>query len=123
MFYSDRFASTRPDAARKFMKAYLRGIRVYNDALTDGRLIGTKAQKVADIITTNFKLNPDLVAQVHSPALDPDGMLRTESIRKDFGFFQSKGWLTGDVRLEQVIDTSFAREAAAELGPYRQAGD
>ncbi len=123
VFYSDRFASTRPDAARKFMKAYLRGIRVYNDALTEGRLIGTKAQKVADIITTNFKLNPDLVAQVHSPALDPDGVLRTESIRKDFGFFQSKGWLTGDVRLEQVIDTSFAREAAAELGPYRQPRD
>jgi len=122
VFYSDRFASSRPDAAHKFMKAYLRGIRAYNDALTDRRLIGVKAQKVADIITSNFRLNPDLVAQMNSPALDPDGMLRTDSIRKDFTFFQSKGWLTGNVRLEQVIDMSFAQRAATELGPYRPAG-
>jgi NitT/TauT family transport system substrate-binding protein len=123
VFYSDRFASARTDAALRFMKAYLRGIRTYNDALTDGKFVGAKAREVADIITANFRLAPELVAQIYSPALDPNGSLATDSIRKDFGFFQSRGWLTGAINIADVIDPSFARKAAAELGPYRQAGN
>jgi NitT/TauT family transport system substrate-binding protein len=122
VFYTHRFASARPDAARKFMQAYLRGLRTYTDALTDGRLVGPKAREVADTMVTNFRLRPELIAQMYSPALDPDGALSTASIRKDFGFFRNKGWLTGSLDLDQVIDTSIAKKASAELGPYRPMG-
>jgi len=44
-FFSDHFISSRRDAAERFMRAYLRGVRMYNDALKDGRLAGPKANE------------------------------------------------------------------------------
>src|SRR5438128_6709391 len=40
LLYSEDFASKRTDAARRFMRAYIRAVRFYNDALSDGRLMG-----------------------------------------------------------------------------------
>ena len=39
VFYSERFVKNR-DAGERFMRAYVRGIRLYNDALKDGHLAG-----------------------------------------------------------------------------------
>src|SRR5947209_1769383 len=39
-FFSDHFIRNRRAAAERFMRAYLRAVRVYNDALKDGRLAG-----------------------------------------------------------------------------------
>ena len=38
------------DLAERFMRAYLRGVRVYNDALKDGRLAGPRANEVIPIL-------------------------------------------------------------------------
>ena len=117
VFYSEKFATARAEVGRKFMKAYLRGVRVYLDAMSDGRIVGPKAAEVTDVIAKNFNLKREMIAQMYSPVINPDGKLSVASLRKDFGFFQSKGWLTGTVDLDKVIDESFAAKAAAELGP------
>src|SRR3954451_19624799 len=38
IFYSDKFAIERKDVAQKFMRAWLRGVRTYNDALEGGKI-------------------------------------------------------------------------------------
>lgn len=116
VFYSDKFATSRPDAGRKFMKAYLRGVRVYRAAMSDGKIAGPQAQEVADIIVRNFNLKPELLQAMYSPVIDPDGKLSVASIRKDFEFFKSRGLLTSGVDIDKVIDTSFAAKASAEIG-------
>src|SRR6516165_5744517 len=50
VFYSERFIKDRRDVAERFMRAYIRGIRVYNDALKDGRLAGPTAGEVVSIL-------------------------------------------------------------------------
>src|ERR1700737_3893998 len=50
-FFSDRFIHHRRDLAERFMRAYIRGARIYNDALKDGRLAGPKADEVISILT------------------------------------------------------------------------
>src|SRR5499426_2599527 len=40
IFYSDKFARERKDVADRFMRAWLRGVRTYNDALKDGKIAG-----------------------------------------------------------------------------------
>src|SRR6185295_11828080 len=49
-FYADNFIRNRRDVAERFMRAYLRGVRMYNDALRDGRLAGPKANEVIPIL-------------------------------------------------------------------------
>ena len=43
--------STRPEHALKFMRAYIRAVREYNDALKDGRIAGPNADEVISILT------------------------------------------------------------------------
>ena len=45
-----QFVTKRPEAGRRFIKAYLQGVRDYNDALKDGRIAGPNAEDVVDAI-------------------------------------------------------------------------
>ncbi len=45
VLYSEIFGRTRPDHALKFMRAYIRAVREYNDALANGRIAGPNATR------------------------------------------------------------------------------
>src|SRR5262249_5206891 len=51
LLYSEEFASKRTDAARRFMRAYIRAVRFYNGALKTGRLDGANADDVIAILS------------------------------------------------------------------------
>lgn len=48
--YGAQFVTKRPEVGRRFMKAYLQGVRDYNDALKDGRIAGPNAEEIIDAI-------------------------------------------------------------------------
>jgi len=54
-----------------------------------------------------------------APAVNPSGALNVSSLQKDLSFFQERGWVPKTVSLKDVVDTSFAEKANAELGPYQ----
>ena len=37
VYYGEKFASGKTDAGRRFMKAYVRAVRDYNDSIVDGK--------------------------------------------------------------------------------------
>jgi len=119
LFYSDKFAKERPAVALKLMKAWQRTIRVYNDALKGGKLVGPGSDKIVDTIVKNFHMEPTLVRDMYAPAVNPSGALNVSSLQKDLSFFQERGWVPKTVSLKDVVDTSFAEKANAELGPYQ----
>src|SRR5262249_3151709 len=51
LLYSEEFAFKRADAARRFMRAYIRAVRFYNGALKNGRLDGANADDVIAILS------------------------------------------------------------------------
>ena len=51
VLYSEAFAQQRRPVAQKFMNAYIRAVRDYNDALKDGRLAGPNADEIISILT------------------------------------------------------------------------
>ena len=118
--YGDHFIKSRPDVARKVMKAYIRGLRDYVDALKDARLAGPGADEIIDIIARYSTVKDKAVlARIIPHYVDPDGKVGVESLRKDLAFYKQAGLVRGDVTIEQIIDTSFVDEAVKELGPYR----
>ncbi|MEA2950389.1 MAG: hypothetical protein QOI40_5719, partial [Alphaproteobacteria bacterium] len=54
-------------------------------------------------------------------ALHPDGQVNEEGLAKDLAFVKTLGLVKSAVSVADVIDMSFAKAAAAELGPYRKA--
>ncbi|HEY4072518.1 MAG TPA: ABC transporter substrate-binding protein [Herbaspirillum sp.] len=121
VLYSGSFIKNNPDAAKRFMRAYLHAVRDYNDALKDGKLAGPNADEVISILTeyTNVK-DPAVYRVISVQGCNPNGAVDAASLRNDLVFFKSEGLVKGDVTADQVIDNSFAAAAVKELGPYKK---
>ena len=124
-FFSDHFIKNRRDLAERFMRAYIRGVRVYNDALKDGSLAGPKADEVIPILVkyTTIK-DADMFRRMIPNYVNPDGAMNVASLKKDLDFFRELGLIEKkEIGVEGVVDDSFAKAAVAKLGPYRRLGD
>ena len=77
VLYGGGFAKSRPEIARRFMRAYLKGVRDYNDALKDGRLAGPNAGEVIAILTQSTAIkDPGVFRAIHAQGCNPDGRVQ-----------------------------------------------
>lgn len=113
---SPQFVANR-EVALRFMLAYLKGLREFNDVFFHGT--GDR-DGVVEIMTRYTLLkDPAMWFQVNPPGLDPDGGVNVESLVDQYEFYKAHGALVGELDPRQVIDLSLAQEAVAILGPYR----
>jgi NitT/TauT family transport system substrate-binding protein len=121
VFYSEKFIKERPEDAKKFMRAYLRGARDYNDALDGDRLTAPAAADVIPILTEySFIKNPDVYKAMRSHYVDPNGTLNVASLKDVWQYFRDAKQIDGSVTVDDVVDPSFAKWAAEQLGPYKK---
>ena len=120
VLYSGNFIKSNPDAARGFMRAYLRAVRDYNDSLKDGRIAGANADEIISILTeyTSIK-DAATFRSIHAQGTNPNGRVHEASLRNDLQFFIDEGLIQGKVTLEQVMDHSFVESAVKDLGAYQ----
>src|ERR1700692_3506528 len=87
VLYSEDFIAKRP-IAEKFMVAYLKAVREYNDSLKDGKIAGPNAPEIISILTEDTAIkDPKIYAEITPNACDPDGRLHVDSLKNDFDFF------------------------------------
>jgi len=117
LIYSDHFMKEKPKVAVGFMKAFLRGCRLFNSAYQNGKMVpGPSAEKVKSAIKSFMDLKDDhLIESIVPHGCDPDGKLNVAGMKKDFEFFKQRGLLQGEVNVDQLIDMSFAERAVKEL--------
>ena len=116
-----QFAKSKPQAMKGFLKALLRGVRDFNEALVDGRYAGPKGEDVAKILAEYgpFK-DPAIYKSFNTSYSDPDGKLNIESLKTDLDYFRKAGLVEGDVTIEKSLDLTFLEAAVKEIGPYRK---
>jgi ABC-type nitrate/sulfonate/bicarbonate transport system substrate-binding protein len=116
--YGPSLVEERPEVGRRFMVAYLRGLRAYNDAF------GPKRQgrdAVVKALATHTPIKDSAAYDRMRPAgLNPDGTLAVQSIRDDLAYYERTGTVTQSMDAAQVIDTSFQEHALRVLGPYQR---
>jgi NitT/TauT family transport system substrate-binding protein len=124
-FFSDQFITRRRELAERFMRAYIRGVRVYDDALKDGRLAGPKANEVIAILTRYTPIKDAGMFRRMVPSwVDPNGEVNVAGLKKDLEFFRELGLIEKKgISVDAVVDGSFAKAAVAKLGPYRSHAD
>ena len=123
LLYSEEFATTRKDEGLRFMKAYLRGVRFYNDALANGRIAGPNAREVIEILTASTPIkDPEIFRLITPSGCDPDGFVNIPSLKLDFDNYKAAGLIDGPVTVEEVVDTSFVEAAVKALGSRGKAG-
>lgn len=119
LIYADHFAAKR-DAAERFMRAYLKGIRFYVRALKDGRLAGETADEVIPILVEYTAVkNPDLLRKITPTGMNPDGRVNIESLQRDVDFYTSQGLVKEKVDVSKIVDHSFVEAAIKALGPFK----
>ena len=124
VIYSESFGRTRPDHALKFIRAYIRAVREYNDALADGRIAVPNADEVVSVLTEyTFIKDAKIHRSITPAAIEPDGRMNLEGLRNDLAFFKEQKLIQEPaMTVERIIDTSFVERAVKELGPYKPRG-
>lgn len=113
LVYSEAFARNR-DTAQAFMDAYLRGVRMYNDAFT--RDIGK--DKVIAIIASRDKIDPAVMRNGFPAGLDPNGHVDLPFLAACQAWFIAQNYLDKPIELSRLVDPSFAASTVARLGAY-----
>ena len=121
IYYGKSFLEDRA-MGQKFMNAYIRASRVYNDSLGGGRFSGPLGEKIIEILAKyTGQTDLQLLRDATPHGLNPDGGVLMPSLMKDFRFFGERGLIESDVKVEQVVDNTFAEAAVKQLGPYKKA--
>jgi NitT/TauT family transport system substrate-binding protein len=120
LLFAEDFARKRPDAAKNFMRAYIRAVRFYNGALKDGRLDGPNADEVIAILSDATPIKSrDIYKLITPTGMNPDGRVNKASLAYDLAFYTEQGLVKSAVHLDDAVDGSFVEAALKELGPYR----
>ena len=114
---SPQFMSEEKDISLRFMSAYLKGVRDYNDAFIKGE----GKDEVIEIMTKHTALkDPELWEKVNVTGLDPDGEMFIDDIKKQYDQYKANGAIRGDVDLNKAIDTSITEKAVKTIGEYER---
>lgn len=122
--YEGRFATQRAEEGRRFLRAFLRGVRDHNDALdANGDFTGPRGDAIIDILVKYgpFK-DPAIYKSFTLAFCDPDGALDMKSLQEDIDIFREMKMLERPVDLAKVVDQSFLDWALKQLGPYKKSG-
>jgi len=116
LLYGPDFAQKRADVARRFMVAYLKGVRDYDNAFRKNQ---DRAAIVAILTKNTTVKQAALYDKMVMPGLNPDGAVNVDGMKADMAWFLSKGYLKETVDVAKVVDNSFVEQAVKQLGPYK----
>lgn len=120
---SDELIRKNRDLAQRFTNAYVKGARVYNDALVDGRLTGPGADKIIQILVDRTRLkDAAMYKTMITPGINPDCHVNQDGLRNDFAFYRKMGWIEHDQNPDDIVENSFCDTAIKKFGRYRRAG-
>ena len=111
--YSPTMITQRQEVGRRYMVAFLRGVRDYNDAFSDGKDL----DEIISILTqhTNIK-DPAVFKKIVVPLVDPNGQMIVETVKDLQQWFVDNGFVPTPVNVEEYFDTSYIDYAVSVLG-------
>ena len=117
IMYSETFAEQKNEVAKRYARAYIRGLREY----TDARLKGINREFVIAAFQKHTALKDRALYDIVPwPSSNPDGRVNAEAIAAVQDWLHERGYVPTKVDLSKVIDNQFADFAVAQLGPYQQ---
>jgi NitT/TauT family transport system substrate-binding protein len=105
----------KPEVAKRFMVAYVKALRDYNDAFFKN----IKQDEIISILSEYSTVkDKELYKKMYPVGLNPNGYVRMKGIQMDLDWYKQKDLLKGDLKAEDVVDNSFCDYAVQVLGKY-----
>lgn len=116
IMYSPVFIEKHPEAAKKFMVAYVQGMRDYNDAFEKNK----NREEIIQILMKHTSMKDrQTYDQVFPVGLHPDGAMNRESLDADATWYYNHGYVDRAPDMDAIVDTSFTDYAREQLGEYK----
>ena len=104
-----------PDIANRFMTAYVKSVRDYNDAFFKNQ----DKQAMIDILCQySVVKNPKLYETMYPTGLNPNGYLKLKGLELDLDWYKQNNLLKSNLQLEDTFDHRYVEFALDILGPY-----
>jgi ABC-type nitrate/sulfonate/bicarbonate transport system substrate-binding protein len=114
--YSAQFAA-RTDPARRFMVAYVRGLRDYLAAFSPER---RDQEQVIQIMAEGTGIaDLQLWREMILPDFDPDGRVNVASLKADQDWYAANGEIPTKIDVDRLVDHAFVEYAVQQLGSAR----
>lgn len=105
----------RPEVANRFMVAYVKSLRDYNDAFFKDI---NKDEIISILAEYSVVKEKELYEKMFPVGLDSDGYVRMKGIQMDLDWYKQRDLLKGELKAEDVVDNSYAKYAVEILGNY-----
>ncbi|MBI3089590.1 MAG: ABC transporter substrate-binding protein [Candidatus Tectomicrobia bacterium] len=102
ILYSGKFIREEEEVGRKFMRAYLKGIKYFNAR-------GMQENEMLDIIGKYTKVPQEMIKASIPFYLDNDGKVLVESVSALQDYFFDQGFIKQKLPMEKVVDLRFLK--------------
>jgi len=116
LMFSEQLATERNEVGRRYMVAYVRGLRDYNDAFRAGK---DKGAVIEILGAATGVTDPAIYDKITLPGLNPDGYVFKESLAEDQEWYLRLGLQRERVNVDQLVDNQFVDHALQQLGRYQ----
>ena len=110
--YSAAFIGDRPDVARRWMAAYVRGVRDYLDAVEEDR----GRESMVDLLAGATGDARETLEFMPSLGIPRNGGVNVAAMQEEADLFAAHGFLPGGLQIAPVVDDQFVNHASRELG-------
>ena len=107
LYYGTAFTKTNPDLGRRFMVAYLQGVRQYNEGKTDRNL---------EILSNYTPMNWDALKETCWVPILENGEISRQPVREYMDWMQQNGKISRTVPDDQLFDMRYVDYANGILG-------
>jgi NitT/TauT family transport system substrate-binding protein len=119
LLYGPNLLERDRDAGEALMRAYLRGVRDYEDAFTRGKDRDAIVGMLADPLRTPPPLFQAMQDQGGLAFIDPDGSVAVEPLAPILDVWTRTNAVQPGADLSKLVDSSFATAAVSRLGKYQ----
>ncbi len=105
-----------PEVANRFMVAYIKSLRDYNDAFFKDI---DQDEIISILAEYSVVKDKELYKKMYPVGLNPNGYVRMKGIQLDLDWYKERELLKGELNAEDVVDNSFVDYAVELLGEYK----
>ncbi|MGI6129600.1 MAG: ABC transporter substrate-binding protein [bacterium] len=105
----------RPEVADRFMIAYIKALRDYNDAFFKDK---NRDEIITILAERSVVKDRELYEHMFPVGLNPDGYARAKGVDLDIQWYKQRELIKGDLKLEDVLDNQYVDRALEAIGKY-----
>ncbi|HRK07279.1 MAG TPA: ABC transporter substrate-binding protein [Pseudobdellovibrionaceae bacterium] len=115
IFYSPKFAAEKTEISKKFMRAYVRACRAYNEALEAGPQSAEFQKVIESLMKWTTVKDREVYARMQPAGLERNCRLNMGSLKDDAAYYVSQGYLKSMPDLGRIAPSRYVDEAVADL--------